>query len=307
MRVGILAPLDVADRELMADLNEFSEILTPNVPLAPMTGLGVGGNADWLARPRDADELQKLIVHCNSEKLPWRILGGGANVLAPDDGVRGVVIVLDAPSFKEMSIIDQRIRCGAGALLADLVAFACSSSMTGMECLAGIPGTVGGALRGNAGTRQGDIGQLTHAVEVLEANGKAVRLRNELRFGYRESNLDDVVILAAVFELAPDKTEDVVRRLKKFWIAKKAQQPFGFQKSGCAFRNPRGLLAAELVDKAGMKSAKVGGAEICDRDPCYVIAHHGCTSRDVHRLLELVMAKVAEKSGVHLDLQLDVW
>ena len=291
----------------MPDLKEFAEILTQKAPLAPMTGLGVGGTAEWLARPRDPDELQRLLVRCGEAKLSWRILGGGANVLVPDEGVRGVVISLDAPAFREMSIVDQRIRCGAGALLADLVAFACSSSMTGMESLAGIPGTVGGALRGNAGTRAGDIGQLTHAVEVLESNGKAVRLRNELRFGYRESNLEDVVILAAVFELAKDKTEDVVRRLKKFWIAKKAQQPFGFQRSGYAFRNPRGLSAAELIDKVGMRSAKVGGAEICDRDPCYVIAHEGCTSRDVHRLLELAIAKVAEKTGVHLDVQLDVW
>jgi UDP-N-acetylmuramate dehydrogenase len=291
----------------MAELDEFAEILTADAPLAPMTGLGVGGPAQWLARPRDADELQRLVVECGERRLPWRILGGGANILVPDDGVKGVVIVLDAPPFKEMGIVDTRVRCGAGALLADLVAFACSSSLSGMESLAGIPGTVGGALRGNAGTHAGDIGQLTHAVEVLESNGKAVRLRNELRFGYRESNLDDVVILAAIFELTPDKSEDVVKRLKKFWIAKKAQQPFGFQRSAYAFRNPRGLSAADLIEKVGMRAAKVGGAEVCDRDPCYVVAHDDCTSRDVHRLLELVLSKVAEKTGVRLDVHLDVW
>jgi len=291
----------------MADLDAFAEILTPNAALAPLTGLGVGGPAEWLARPRDADELQRLLVHCGERRIPWRILGGGANVLAPDEGVKGAVIVLEAPSFKEMSIVDSRVRCGAGALLADLVAFACSSSLSGMETLAGIPGTVGGALRGNAGTHAGDIGQMTHAVEVLEGNGKAVRLRNELRFGYRESNLDDVVILAAVFDLTPDKSEDVVKRLKKFWIAKKAQQPFGFQRSAYAFRNPRGLAAADLIEKVGLRDARVGGAEVCDRDPCYVVAHEGCTSRDVHRLLELVLSKVAEKTGVRLDVHLDVW
>jgi UDP-N-acetylmuramate dehydrogenase len=291
----------------MADLDEFAEILTAKAPIAPMTGLGVGGPAEWLAHPRNADELQRMLVRCNERRIPWRILGGGANILAPDEGVPGVVIVLDAPAFKEIGVVDHRIRCGAGALLSELVEFACSSSLTGLESLAGIPGTVGGALKGNAGTHAGDIGQLTHAVEVLEANGKAVKLRNELRFGYRESNLDDVVILAAVFELTPDKTDDVVRRLKKFWIAKKAQQPFGFQRSAYAFRNPRGLSAADLIEKVGLRGARVGGAEVCDRDPCYVIAHDGCTSRDVHRLLELVLSKVAEKTGVHLDVHLDVW
>ena len=128
----------------MADLDEFAEILTANAPLAPLIGLGVGGPAEWLAHPRDADELQRLLVRCNERRIAWRILGGGANILAPDDGVRGVVIMLDAPAFKEIGLVDHRIRCGAGALLSELVEFACSSSLTGLESLAGIPGTVGG-------------------------------------------------------------------------------------------------------------------------------------------------------------------
>src|SRR5439155_15648756 len=104
-----------------------------------------------------------------------------------------------------------------------------------------------------------------------------------------------------------DKSEDVLKRLKRFWIAKNAQQPFGIQRTAYAFRNPRGQSAADLIEKVGLNAAKVGGAEVCDHDPCYVVAHDGCASRDVRRLLELLLTKVAEKTGVDLDVHLDVW
>ena len=188
-----------------------------------------------------------------------------------------------------------------------MISVACKALLSGLEVLAGIPGTVGGALRGNAGTRGGDIGQFVQSIDVLDAVGRSTRTRSEIRFGYRQSNLDDAILLEAVFELTPDKADDINRRLKKLWIAKKAQQPFGFQRAASVFRNARGLSAVELIEKSGLRGFRVGDVELSDRDPCYVVVHEKVASSDVRRLIELVRSTVQERTGVALDVQIDVW
>lgn len=292
----------------MQSLDEFAEILTAHCPLAPLTSLGVGGPAEWLAVPRDVAELGRLVRRCHEAGIAYRILGGGTNVLVPDDGFAGVVIRIAAPAFQTNSVAGTTVTAGAGVPLADLIAGACRASLTGLEVLVGIPGSVGGALRRNAGGRTGDIGQFVQAVEVMDADGRiAKRYRSEIRFGFRESNLDDVIILSGTFELVHDSTEAIVRRLRKLWITKKSGQPFSFQASGYVFRNPRGLSASRFIEQAGLRGARVGGAELSDRDPKFIIAHPGATSRDVHRLIDLVRTKVEERTGVRLELQIDIW
>ena len=150
--------------------------------------------------------------------------------------------------------------------------------------------------------------QFVQEVEVMDLDGEiSTRSRAEVRFGYRESNLDDAVILSATFKLDSDKSENLVRRVKRLWISKKAAQPFEFEAAGYVFRNPRGLSAVELIEKAGLPGTKVGGAELSDRNPVFVVAHPGCTSRDVLRLIDLVRSKVQSQLNVDMELQIDVW
>jgi UDP-N-acetylmuramate dehydrogenase len=289
-------------------LAEFREILRADQPLAPLTSLRIGGPAQWLATPRSTDELARLVRRCRDAAIPYRVLAGGTNILAPDEGVAGVVIRLAAEPFRQIAIHGTVATAGAGAALPDLIAEACKARASGLEALVGIPGTVGGAVRHNAGGRTGDIGQFVKQVELMDERGEiTTRMRPDIRFGYRKSNLDDVVLLSFIFELAEDDPDRIVRRIKKIWISKKAKQPFGFQACGCALRDPRGLSAAALIESAGLSPVRVGGAELSDRDPRFVIAHPGTTSRDVVRLLEMVRTKVEERAGVRLELQLDVW
>lgn len=292
----------------MGVFEEFRAIVESEAPLGSLTAMRVGGPAQWLATPSHPDELARLVLRCRGESIPYRILAGGSNILVADEGVRGMVIRLSADAFRSVSLRGTTAAAGAGAPLADLIAAACQAHASGLEVLVGIPGTVGGAVLRNAGGRNGDIGQFVEKVDVLDDDGQVTtRHRADIRFGYRKSNLDGVVVLSATFELAEDDPDSIVRRIKKVWIGKKATQPFGFQAAGYIFRDPRGLNATLLIDTAGMSGAKVGGAELSDRDSRFIIAHPGATSRDVLRLIDLVRSKVEERTGVHLDLQIDVW
>ena len=174
--------------------------------------------------------------------------------------------------------------------------------------LVGIPGSVGGALRCNAGDRYGDIGQFVRQVEVMDSSGNTqIRDRDELRFGENASNLDDPVLLTAWFQLESDSTDAIVKRMRKAWIARKASQPLSFQASARIFKNPRGLSAAALIEQTGLTRMRVGGAEVSDRDSNYFIVHSGASTRDVLRLIDLVRSRVQERFNVTLEQEIAVW
>jgi len=171
-----------------------------------------------------------------------------------------------------------------------------------------IPGTLGGALHGNAGTHGGDIGQWMHQATVVTRTGEVfTRHREDMVFGYRQSSLDELVILDAKLELEEDDPSELARRLQKNWIVRKASQPMGHQCAGCAFRNPRGVSSGELIEDAGLKGTRIGGAVVSDRHANFIIAEPEATSQDVIRLIELVRSQVRERLGVELELELEIW
>jgi UDP-N-acetylmuramate dehydrogenase len=289
-------------------LEAFAEICKAHEPLAPYTHLKVGGPADVLVQPRSPTELAAVVRHCFEAGIPLHVLGGGCNVLVRDEGVRGAVVRLSEPAFSQITVQGKRIRSGTGAALSRLISEAARHGLTGLEFLVGIPGTVGGALRCNAGDRSGEIGQYVQAVEVLDDRGQVqVREHDELRFGYRWSNLDDPLLLTAEFELDTDQVDAIVKRLTKAWIARKASQPLSFQAAARIFKNPRGLSTATLVSQAGLAGTRVGGAEVSERDANFIVADPGTHARDVLRLIDLMRSKVRERSGMELELEITIW
>jgi UDP-N-acetylmuramate dehydrogenase len=287
---------------------EFAEFTTANEPLAPYTHLKIGGPAELFVQPRSVDELTAVLRHCESEKLSLRVLGAGVNLLVRDEPLPGVVLRLSSPAFSTITVDGARIRAGCGATLPSLISAAARQGLAGLEALVGIPATVGGALRHNAGGRSGEIGPLVRRVEVLdERGGVDVRERDELSFGESASNLDDAVLLAAEFELERDSTDAIVKRMRKAWIQRKAGQPYSFQAAARLFQNPKGFSAAALIEQAGLARQKVGGAEVSERNANYVVANPGTTARDVLRLMELLKSKVRERTGIELERELVVW
>jgi len=292
----------------MHGLEGFAEILKNNEPLASYTYLKVGGPAEYLAQPRSVEELSSLVRHCFRNNLPIRVLGGGCNVLVRDEGVRGVVLRLSEPAFTQVTVDGRRVRAGTGAPLSALISQAARNALAGLESLIGIPGTVGGAIRCNAGDRSGEIGPYVRQVEVLDSQGALqTRERDEIRFAYQWTSLDDPVLVSAEFELDADQPDAIFKRMLKAWIQRKAAQPLSFQAAGRIFKNPRGLSAATLIEQAELAKTRVGGAQISERHANFIISHPGTTARDVLRLIDLVRSRVQERFHVELELEIAVW
>lgn len=289
-------------------LEKFPEITQTQVPLAPFTHLRVGGPAEFLVQPRTVDELRDVLTWCGQSKTSLRVLGSGVNLVIRDEPLPGIVMRLSAPAFTDITVDGQRVRAGCGAKLASLISATARHGLAGFETLVGIPATVGGALRHNAGDRSGEMAQFVRRVEVLDETGAViVRERDELSFGEHSSNLDDAVLLSGEFELLPDSSDAIVKRMRKAWIHRRAAQPYPFEASARVFLNPRGQSARDLLDKAGLSRTKVGGAEVSDRNANYIVTRPGATARDVLRLMDLMRSKVRETSGVDLAPELVAW
>jgi UDP-N-acetylmuramate dehydrogenase len=286
----------------------FEHIVREGELLAPYTWLRLGGPARYFAEPMNLEELSGLVRRCREEDLPVRLLGGGSNVVVRDEGVPGLVIYLSAAAFAGVSVERGAVVAGGGAKLAHLIATAVREGLGGLEQLVGIPGTVGGALHGNASCHGTDIGQWTRSAAVLTHAGEIVsRDRDELVFAYRESNLDELAILEARFELEPDDPQELTKRMQKQWIVNKAAQPLQDEKTAMIFRDPGGISAASLIEQAGLKSARFGGAEVSDRNANYIVTQTEATSSDVLQLIEYLRERVDERLGVELQTAVDLW
>jgi UDP-N-acetylmuramate dehydrogenase len=286
----------------------FEHIVRRGELMAMHTWFQLGGAAEYFAEPETPDQLVAILKRCHSEGIKARILGRGSNILVRDEGVKGMVIHLSAPAFCGIRFEDRSVISGGGALLGQVVTASVNRGLAGLETLVGIPGSVGGALHGNTGTRSGGIGQWTIQATVISASGEIFqRQAEELVFGYRQSNLDELVILEARCQLEEDNPQELTKRMQKHWILKKASQPLGHQSAGCVFKNPRGGSAGEMIDHAGLKGTRIGGAVVSDRHANFIIAEPECTSEDVLRLIDLVRNQILERLGVELELELEVW
>lgn len=292
----------------MATLTGIATKLTPQLPLGPRTWFRLGGPAEHFAEPQTADELIALVARCKADNVPVRMLGSGSNLLVREEGVKGVVISIESPCFQTMAQEGSGFRIGAGVQLATAINETVRLGLAGLDTLVGIPGTIGGALHNNAGTRAGDIGQWAASATVVTRSGEVLtRTRDELVFAYRQSSLDELVILDATFELERDEPEVLTKRMQKQWIVKKANQPMSHQRTGQIFRNPRGMSAGMLIDQAGLKGATVGAAEVSQKHGNFIVAHDGATTNDVLKLIDLVSSRVAERLGVELEPALEIW
>ncbi len=292
----------------MGFLDGFEKIVRQGEPLAMHTWFQVGGPAEYFAEPRSADELIALIRRCCEQEVPVHVLGHGSNLLVRDEGVPGVVVRLSAPAFGQITVEGRSVTAGGGARLGRVVTTAVHAGLAGLEVLVAVPGTLGGALHGNAGTHGGDIGHSTRQVTAVTHTGEVLeRQQEDLAFAYRQSSLDEPVILSANLELEEDDPRELAKRLQKQWILRKASQPMGHQCAGCVFKNPRGTTAGELIEAAGLKGTRIGGAVVSDRHANFIIAEPECTGSDILRLIDIVRSQISERLGVSLELELEIW
>lgn len=275
-----------------------------DAPLARFTWFRVGGAADVLFRPADAQDLCDFLAALDPAIPVWP-LGVGSNVIIRDGGVEGVAVLLRGP-FVDIEIDGTTVISGAGALSANVARKAADAGLGRLEFLSGVPGSVGGAVRMNAGAYGGETKDVLVWAEVAGRGGKLQRLdARGLELAYRHSNLnaDDIVVRAA-FKGAPDDPAAVRQRLLDVQAQREASQPLRVRTGGSTFRNPDGGKAWELIDAAGCRGLRIGGAHVSHKHCNFLIADDGATASDIEALGEAVRKRVQEKTGVALQWEI---
>jgi len=281
-----------------------------NVMLTGHTSLRVGGPVSCLLRPLNLAGLQTAVQVLNKNHHPsFFILGRGTNLLVRDGGSRAAAISLES-GFSQIERMDSpgRVKVGAGMRLNRLLRFCLKEALSGLEFIAGIPGSVGGALRMNAGTHAGEMADVCRAVLLLLSDGGLSRLSgSQLRFSYRSLELPpNSVVLEGEFSLTPSSREHVRDKIRALLTTRKKKQPWRFPSAGSVFKNPPGDFAGRLIEAAGLKGIRVGDAQISTKHANFIVNRGRARASDILALIQLAQEKVAQEFGVHLELEIEV-
>ena len=279
-------------------------------PMAKHTSFRIGGPVEVMAFPKNAEELRKLLKTAADLQIAPAILGAGTNILAPDEGIRGLVICLKDCLGGMEQLDETHIRVAAGVTMTRAALFAASLGLSGLEFAHGIPGTVGGGVYMNAGAYGGEICQVCRSVEVMDMDGKISTMGCScMEFSYRHSILEENagIVLSAIFELDPKPQEEIREKMADLMSRRKTSQPLDLPSAGSAFKRPVGAYAAALIDQAGLKGFCVGGAGVSTKHAGFVVNNGGATAADVKEVLRRVADIVFEKFGFHLEPEVRIW
>jgi len=280
-------------------------------PLAPLTSYKVGGPAQYYAEPADAKQLGEVLRRTYDSGLPLYVLGYGTNLLIADRGVRGVVLHLPKAGFGKLKREGLHVCVGAGLSLPYLVNWSVAQGLSGLECLVGVPGTVGAALRMNAGGKYGELGTRVKSVWGCEFNGQPFHfLPGECGFVYRDSNLKSRLVAGCTLELEPAKANLGREFMRRVIEEKRTTQPLWMRSAGCVFKNPKlenVPPAGKLIDDLGMKGLKVGGACVSFRHANFLVCEGQAKAADLAELIRRIRQRVSLERGVELELEIAAW
>ena len=273
-------------------------------PLSAHTSFHIGGPAEVMAFPKTAQELSGLLVLSEKWDIKPAILGAGTNVLAPDEGLRGLVICTRDSFDGVRQINETELEADCGAALKKVAMLARDLSLSGLEFAHGIPGTVGGGVYMNAGAYGGELKQVVTRTTVMNFDGSTETVTGEAQgFSYRHSVFAErgCMIVRAVFSLQKGNSDDIRSRMQELSEKRRASQPLELPSAGSTFKRPVGGYAAALIEQAGLKGFRIGGAEVSEKHAGFVVNKGGATARDVHKLIDEVKKRVYESSGIMLE------
>lgn len=286
-----------------ADRVEFEQ------PLAPYLAYEVGGPAEILVFPKDESDLDWIAKTARQHQIAITIVGTGTNLLVVDAGIRGIVISL-SKAFTNIDIIEQSptetlIEVGAGVHKPDLLHWSIANNLTGLEFSSGVPGTLGGGIYMNAGTKYGSYGDILRELRVFDfRDGGKTLLRSEVEFGYREQTaVRDTIVTTMRFALTPGDGATVQAEMNRIIAERAANQPLDFPSCGSTFKNPPGLSAGRLIERAGLKGTVVGGAEISLKHANFILNKNKAKAQDILDLIEIIKQRVTEHAGVSLECE----
>ena len=298
-------PITIADE--IATRVSGATVIRRDEPLAKHTTLRVGGPSDVYVEPADENDLAGVVKYCGENGIQFFILGRGSNLLVRDGGFRGVVICLAQPHFSRIEFVDGRLHCGAGAKLKHVAIEARRNNLSGLEFLEGIPGSVGGALRMNAGAMGGATFDAVESVRVMDADGSIFELSPPaMDVTYRScAALKNHMALEAVFRGQKDSPESIAQRMSVFNKKRWDSQPAA-PSAGCIFKNPATIPAGRLVDELGLKGTRVGGAVVSAEHGNFIVNDRQATASDVLGLIEILKAKARAERGIELHTEVQI-
>lgn len=278
-----------------------------NEPVLRRCTLKIGGPADLWFEPSDVEDLAAFLQMCRREQIPLYFVGNGSNLVVRDGGFRGALIHLGAPVFKMIRCEEERLVCGGGAAIPELIRAFQEYGLTGGEFLVGIPGTVGGAIRMNAGAQGREIAQILEAVEAMTLGGEVIRKnRSELDFLYRGAPyFEDKIVMSAVLRLEPGELKKTRALIQKYSRKRAAVTP-PHPNAGCIFKNPNGVSAGALIDQAGLKGMRFGDVQVSREHGNYFVNLGRATAQDLLQLMETVKNRVRERHGVELEPEIQI-
>jgi len=277
-------------------------------PIARHTSFKIGGTADFLVIPKVWDDVYEVIDKCNREKIPYRIMGQGSNILVSDEGVEGIVIKINR-SLGSINRVERGIiRVEAGCLISDLLSYLVNNNLGGLEFLAGIPGNIGGAVFGNAGAWGEAIGKCVEMVDIIDKDLREKTLRREdLVFSYRRSNINEGIVIKSVylkvFEQDGGKTKDKILR----YLYERNRKLPKLPSAGSIFKNPPNQSAGYLIEQVGLKGYRVGNVMVSYEHANIIVNLGEGKAKDVMNIIEIVKEKVYKKFNISLELEIKVW
>ena len=289
-------------------MTEFPEIeIKQDEPLMHYTYTHTGGPADWLAFPKNVEEVQTLVAYANDRQLPLTVLGNASNLIVRDGGIEGLTLILTR--MNKISVTGNRVTAQAGAAYIETTIAARDHSLTGLEFAAGIPGSIGGAIFMNAGAYGGETKEVVESATVLLPDGTIKRLTNEeLDFGYRHSSVQDNhgVVLDATFSLQPGDHDEIAAKMDELNARRAAKQPLDLPSCGSVFKRPTGYFAGKLIHDAGLQGYTAGGAQVSTKHAGFIVNIDHGTASDYVAVIHHVQQTVKEKFGVSLQTEVRI-
>jgi len=277
-----------------------------NEPMKNHTSFKIGGAADEFCTASGKDEIIELINYAKGKDMPYFIMGNGSNLLVSDKGIRGLVIQISG-KFSDFEISENIIKAESGVLLSSLAKAAQKNGLSGMEFASGIPGTLGGAVYMNAGAYGGEMSSIVKSVTYLK-DGEIKKIEDGFGFGYRKSLFADLgaVILEAELELEKGNPEEIKARMEDYKIRRTEKQPLNMPSAGSVFKRPKGYFAGGLIEEAGLKGFKIGGAVVSEKHAGFIVNAGSATAGDVLSLIEHIQKTVKEKFNVELETEVKI-
>ena len=291
------------------DISKFREVFSDdkileNEEMNRHTTFRIGGRADVMLLPSDETEIRAAVKICRDNKMQYIVIGNASNILVSDKGYRGVVIKL-GKNFTGISTDGEAVTAKAGTLLSSIASAAAASSLTGLEFASGIPGSVGGAVFMNAGAYGGEMKDVVQKTSYIDSDGE-IKILKQHGFGYRKSVFQENggIILETEMKLTKGDSREILEKMERFNSARREKQPLNFPSAGSAFKRPEGYVAAKLIDDAGLRGYRIGGAQVSEKHTGFIVNCGGATAEDALKLMEYIKHTVYEKFSVMLESEI---